>query len=266
MHVILCNQGFTHVISVVGNDLLRLQPAMIEAAIETGVKHFYPSEWNSDISQKEIYSMRYFRDKQVTRSHLAAKAKEHKDFHYTLFITGIFTEWSILEFYGFDDEKLHVTTYGKPEARVGVTSIPEFVSSFTSVLRSTNFDSIARYTVSSLLLPFTPTGVSGSERTIRVTGTSTTFQGLVDSLGEAKNTTYEVDYLPVEEASRMEEQARLDGNDLSEMMWSIKPLVASGFGVADGNGSRLDNDLFDFTPETITETFSRMFKQKTKLS
>lgn len=133
-------------------------------------------------------------------------------------------------------------------------------------MHSTNFDSIARYTVSSLLLPFTPTGVSGSERTIRVTGTSTTFQGLVDSLGEAKNTTYEVDYLPVEEASRMEEQARLDGNDLSEMMWSIKPLVASGFGVADGNGSRLDNDLFDFTPETITETFSRMFKQKTKLS
>jgi hypothetical protein len=42
--------------------------------------------------------MRYFRDKQVTRSHLAATAKAHPEFKYTLFITGIFTEWSVLEF------------------------------------------------------------------------------------------------------------------------------------------------------------------------
>jgi hypothetical protein len=100
---------------------------MIEAAIAAGVTHFYPSEWNSDISQKGIYSMRYFRDKQVTRSHLAAKAKEFPDFKYTLFVTGIFTEWSALEFYGFDHENLKVETYGRPDASVGVTSIPEFV-------------------------------------------------------------------------------------------------------------------------------------------
>jgi hypothetical protein len=124
----LTSEGFTHVISVVGNDVLRLQPAMIEAAIAAGVRHFYPSEWNSDISQKEIYSLRYFRDKQVVRSHLAAKAIEHPDLRYTIFITGIFTEWSVLEFYGFDHKKLEVTAYGKPDARVGVTSIPEFVS------------------------------------------------------------------------------------------------------------------------------------------
>jgi hypothetical protein len=55
--------GFTHVISVVGNPILRLQPAMIQAAVSAGVTHFYPSEWNSDISQREIYSIRYFRDK-----------------------------------------------------------------------------------------------------------------------------------------------------------------------------------------------------------
>jgi len=42
---------------------MRLQPAMIDAAIRAGVPHVYASEWNSDISQKEIYNMRYFRDK-----------------------------------------------------------------------------------------------------------------------------------------------------------------------------------------------------------
>jgi hypothetical protein len=82
---------------------------------------------------------------------------------------------------------------------------------------------------------------------------------LVDALGTAKGVKYKVHYLPPAEAAVNEEQARLAGNELSEMMWSIRPLVASGFGVADGAGSMLDNGLFDFTPETIDETFRRVY-------
>jgi hypothetical protein len=104
---------------------MRQQPEMIDAAIGGGVTHLYPSEWNSDISQKELAGMRYFQDKQLTRSHLAGKAKEYPNFKYTLFITGIFTEWTFLEFYGFDHEKLEVAVYGKPDAQVGMTAIPE---------------------------------------------------------------------------------------------------------------------------------------------
>ena len=122
------------------------------------------------------------------------------------------------------------------------------------------FDSIARYTVSSLLLPFQATAASGSERTIRVGGTSTTFQNLVDSLGIARGVKYKTQYLPPAEAAVKEEQARLVGDEHAEMMWSIKPLIASGFGVADGAGAKLDNGLFDFTPETMNETFKRMYK------
>jgi hypothetical protein len=55
-----------------------------------------------------------------------------------------------------------------------------------------------------------------------------------------------------------EEQVRLEGNELSEMMWSIRPLVSSGYGVADGEGTALDNGLFDFTPERMDETFTRI--------
>ena len=100
---------------------------MIDAAIAGGVTHFYPSEWNSDISRKEISDLRYFQDKQFTRAHLAAKAKENPDFRYTLFLTGIFTEWTFLEFYGFDHVTSEVFVYGKPDAQVGMTSIPEYV-------------------------------------------------------------------------------------------------------------------------------------------
>ncbi|OCL11537.1 NAD(P)-binding protein [Glonium stellatum] len=238
-------KGFSHVISTVGNSIMRLQPGMIEAAIIGGVQHFYPSEWNSDISQKAIYGLRYFRDKQVTRDHLVAKAKGVPGFRYTIFITGIFTEWSVLEFYGFDHKKHTVKVYGKPDARVGLTSIPD----------------IARYTVDSLLIPFEATGRDGAERVIRVGGEITTFQRVVDLLGEARDVKYSVTYVDPSEAITKEEEARLNGDEEAQMAWSIVPLISSGFGVPDGiPGSKLDNDRFSFIPEKVHETFQRVYK------
>ena len=236
--------GFTHVISAVGNALMKLQPAMIDAAIVAGVTHFYASEWNSDISQKEIYNMRYFRDKQMVRAHLGARAKDNPDFKYTLFITGIFTEWSTLELYGFDHENATAAIYGKPDASVGVTSIPD----------------VARYTVESLLIPFKSTSSTNpSERTTRVQGSAQPFSTLVDALGKARCRQYKVTYQDPVGAAGEQEKARLAGDELGEMMWSIRPLVASGYGIADGNGE-LDNDLFGFWPETVEETFQRIYK------
>jgi hypothetical protein len=121
--------------------------------------------------------------------------------------------------------------------------------------------SIAHYTISSLLLPFKTTDPSGAERTIRVQATKTTFQELVNALGAAKGVKYTTHYLPPEEAVTKEKQAKREGDELGEVMWSIRPLVASGFGVADGApGSKLDNGLFDFVPETMEETLERLFK------
>ena len=179
--------------------------------------------------------MRYVRDKQVTRSHLAATAKAHPEFKYTLIITGIFTEWSVLEFYGFDHEKNRVEVYGEPDARVGVTSIPEYVSCLRFLLQVDEIlildDSIAHYTVSSVLIPFQPTKAFGSatERTIRVQGSTCTFQGLVDALGAARGVKYETQYLDPTDAKEKEELARIAGDEEVEMQWSIRPLIASGF-------------------------------------
>jgi hypothetical protein len=61
------------------------------------------------------------------------------------------------------------------------------------------------------------------------------------------------------EAKEREEQARVEGDEEAEIMWSIRPLIASGFGVADGEGRELDNGLFDFRAETMEETFKRVY-------
>ncbi|KIX92229.1 uncharacterized protein Z520_12110 [Fonsecaea multimorphosa CBS 102226] len=234
-------QGFTHVISAVGNPLMILQPAMVEVAVSAGVKHFYASEWNSDISQPQIQNWRYFRDKQATRSYLRAKAAREPGFQYTLMVTGIFTEWALDEFYGVDHEKLTAKLYGQPGRRVGVTSIPD----------------IARYTIDSLRIPF-----EGPGRTLRVQGWTGKVEDLIGALEQVRGVKYQISWLDVSVAKELEEQARVNEDDLSEMMFNIKPLVVSGYGVADGVG-KLDNGLFDFKPETAQETFARVFKTQT---
>ena len=102
-----------------------------------------------------------------------------------------------------------------------------------------NQNSIAHYTVSSLLIPFEANTHSGSERTIRVQATRTTFQELVDALGAAKGVKYATHYLPVEEAVAKEKQAKQDGDELGEVMWSSKK-----------------HRLFDFTLPALTHVSS----------
>lgn len=216
---------------------MALQPAMIESAISAGVGHFYASEWNSDIAQKEIQNMRYFRDKQTTRAYLRAKAAENPGFQYTLMVTGIFSEWSLDEFYGFDHKAFTARIYGQPGKRVGVTSIPD----------------IARYTIDSLRIKF-----EGSGRTLRVQGWTGKLEDLIGELEAARGQKYRVTWADVAEAHEKEEQARVNGEDWPEMMYSIKTLLASGHGLADGVG-KLDNGLFDFEPEQPRETFERVF-------
>jgi hypothetical protein len=106
---------------------MKLQPGMIEAAIAGGVRHFYPSEFGGDIFVGDFWQNRYFRDKVVTRDHLAAKAKEHPDFRYTLVLTGPFTEYAVSSFNGIDFEKHTVEPYGKPGAQLSVTAMAECV-------------------------------------------------------------------------------------------------------------------------------------------
>ncbi|KAH8900850.1 NAD(P)-binding protein [Thozetella sp. PMI_491] len=230
--------GYDTVVSLAGNAIMRLQPAMIDAAIAGGVKHFYPSEYGSDVGQEALKDLRYFRDKRVVRDHLVAAARAHPNFRYTLMLTGPFTEWTIDKLYGVYQDEKRVETYGRPDAPIDVTSIPD----------------ISRYTVLSILLPFT----SGQQkREIRVVGEHTTFQNLIDVLGDVEGVKYQAKYLPASEALAEQEKARKAENEAAEMTWSLRTLGAGGYAIVPGP---LDNDSFDFKPESVRETFERVFR------
>ncbi|KAJ7739960.1 hypothetical protein B0H14DRAFT_3609853 [Mycena olivaceomarginata] len=224
-----------------GNAAMKLQPGMIEAAIAGGVRHFYPSEFGGDISVGDFWQNRYFRDKVVTRDHLAAKAKEHPDFRYTLVLTGPFTEYAVSSFNGIDFEKHTVEPYGKPGAQLSVTAMAD----------------VMRYIVGSILIPFDG---SKNVREFRVPGKARlTWETLVEYLGEVQGVEYKLTYLDPREAAAKQEEARKSGNEDEEVFWAGKSVMLNGSGLIPGP---LDNAKFSFTPETAKETIKRLFGKK----
>ena len=107
----------------------------------------------------------------------------------------------------------------------------------------------------SILIPHEP---SRQKREIRVSGQRTTFQELIDILGEIEGQKYETTYLPVEEALSEQEKARKAENEEEEMTWSLRTLGASGFAIVP---DPLDNSRFDFKSESVRETFKRVFQK-----
>ncbi|KAJ7456747.1 hypothetical protein B0H11DRAFT_2160926 [Mycena galericulata] len=230
--------GFDVVVSLAGNAAMKLQPGMIEAAIAGGVRHFYPSEYGGDISVGEFWNNRYFRDKVVTRDHLAAKAKEVPGFRYTLVLTGPFTEYAVSSFNGIDFEKHTVEPYGKPGAELSVTAMAD----------------VMKYIVESILIPFD----SGKNvREFRVPGQRhVTWEKLIQYLGEVQGVKYKLTYFDPLEAAAKQEAARKVGNEDEEVFWAGKTVMLNGSGLIP---EPLDTDKFSFAPETARDTIRRLF-------
>lgn len=226
-------KGFDTVISLVGNTLLKLQPAMIDQAIAAGVTQFYPSEYGSDLAQKQFFAHRYFRSKLDTRAHLARRARENPNFKYTLFMNGFFTEYAA---YFVDAEKKAVTAYGSPDAPTSLTSVKD----------------ITRMVVQSFLLPYT----TGQKREIHVSGSRQTFKELMDTLARVQGVSYSYEFRdPAEMLEKQIEAWQQDDED-KEYQWALMTLAATGRAQV---GEKLDNELFGFVPETVEETFARLF-------
>ncbi|KAL7954974.1 hypothetical protein V8C34DRAFT_292935 [Trichoderma compactum] len=234
-----CYRGYDIAISLAGNTIMRLQPAMIDAAVAGGVTHFYPSEFGSDTASDALKDFRYFQDKRMTRYHCVATAKLHPQFKYTCMLTAPFTEWTILPFHGVDRTAKKVVAYGTKDMPMDVTSLKDTV----------------RYTVASTLLPLAE---GQQKREIRVVGERTTFQRIIDTLAEIEGCEYETVYVPVEGALEKMDAARKAEDEEAELEWSARGLLNSGSAIVDGP---YDNERLDSIPaETVKQTFERILR------
>lgn len=89
-------RGQDAVVSGVGfnNGALRSQYRVIDAAVEAGVRHFFPSEYGFDNGDpKSRWLSPVFKEKGEVADYLAEKAKQHPGFSWTAVATGIWVEW-----------------------------------------------------------------------------------------------------------------------------------------------------------------------------
>ncbi|KAJ6485236.1 hypothetical protein DFH09DRAFT_1210809 [Mycena vulgaris] len=160
---------------------------------------------------------------------------------YTLLMTGPFTEYAVSSFNGIDFEKHTVEPYGKPGAELSVTAMAD----------------VMRYIVESILIPFDS---SKNVRELRVPGEAhTTWEKLMEYLGEVQGVEYKIAYLDPREAALKQEEARKGGNEDEEVFWAGKSVMLNGSGLIP---EPLDKGKFSFTPETAKETIQRLFGKK----
>ena len=104
----------------------------------------------------------------------------------------------------------------------------------------------------SFLLPYT----TGQKREIHVSGSRQTFKELMDTLARVQGVSYSYEFRdPMEMLEKQIEAWQQDDED-KEYQWALMTLAATGRAQV---GEKLDNELFGFVPETVEETFVRLF-------
>ncbi|OAP62392.1 hypothetical protein AYL99_04595 [Fonsecaea erecta] len=233
-------EGFDCVLSFLGNHGLYLQPTIIDAAIEAGVRHFYPSEYGADITHGQNWTQRYYKYKVLTREHLEARARDTADLGWTYYLLGRLTEWSIISHFGFDNKNAKANIYGTAAGRQSLIGAADS----------------ARYLVETLKEPLSPKA-KGNRRTYRISGTNITYAEIFEILERVTGRQYDVTYLDVESAQHEEAQSKTAGDVDAELAASHKLIQGR-------EGTLLprpwDNDRFPLIhPKGVEETLREAF-------
>ncbi|UKZ60125.1 uncharacterized protein TrAtP1_001410 [Trichoderma atroviride] len=235
--------GFDCVLMPLGNHAIKYQPSIIDTGIKAGVRHFYTSEWGADLTAGSNWTQRYYRDKVLTREHLAKRGRDADtpDLGWTYINLGRLTEWSIIKHFGIDNANHTASIFGTPEGRQSLLSTADAIA----------------YTIETLRHPFS-VAENGHRRTYRFHGGSPTWKEIFDDLEAITGHKYSVTYLDVETAVEKEARAKeLGGVDLE---------LEASHQLIQGRGGTLlpepfDNDLFpNIHPEPVHSVFEKSFK------
>jgi hypothetical protein len=196
-------KGFDCVLSFLGNHGLHLQPAIIDAAIAAGVRHFYPSEYGADITVGANKTQRYYKYKVMTRDHLEKKTEDAPDLGWTLHVLGRLTEWAPLSHFGIDNANARAKIYGTENGRQSLISAADSAKFLVESLRYEESNAPSR-------------------RTLRLSGSTVTYKEIFEILERVTGRKYEVTYLDVESAIEEERRAKEAGNVDAELSASHK--------------------------------------------
>jgi len=215
-------RGFEVVMMPLGNSGNFLQPQIIDTAIKAGIRHFYPSEFGGDITVGDNWNQRYYRDKVLTREYLQkcnSELRQHGDgIGWSLVCIGRFMEWSITPYFGWDHINHTAEIYGDENGRQSLIALDELVYHQDLIFKiQTNVhDSVAAFTVLTLLDPFDVEDSRSCQRTYRFAQSSPTWKELFGIMEKVTGHPYRVTYRPVSEAQELQRRAKEMGDEKLE--------------------------------------------------
>ena len=222
---------------------MKLQPAIIDAALSSGIREFFPSEYGSDMSQGAYLTNRYFRDKHLTRSHLEKAIKSNRDFNYTLVMVGGFMEFAAGELFGIDSKKHPFTFYGNPEKQESLTATAD----------------VAKIIVASTLLPKSPTQI----RQFRAPTGLYSWSEIIATISAAQGVEYECAYHSVEDARALQAKFAENGDVDQELAFSLKAIM--GDPEQTGVPKPWDDGNFKWERDSLETVMKHLFSAESTL-
>lgn len=216
---------------------MKLQPAIIDVAISAGVREFYPSEYGSDIAQGAYLTNRYFRDKHLTRTHLAKVISSNRNFNYTLVMVGGFMEFATKDLFGINTKEHKFTFYGQPEKEEPLTATAD----------------VAKIIVASTLLPKSPTQI----REFRAPTGLYPWSEIIATISAAQGVEYKCTFHSVEQAEALQATFAAKGDVEQELAFSLKAIM--GDLKQTGVPKPWDNGMFDWERQSLETAMKHLF-------
>ncbi|KAK5727759.1 hypothetical protein LTR17_012521 [Elasticomyces elasticus] len=108
------------------------QPALIDAAIEAGVKHYIPSEFGSNTSgNSRVAALPVFAGKIATQEYL----KQQSKINWTVIVNGFFFDWAISKGMVVNLDGGTTKLYGDPDAKHSLSLISDIGKAVVGVLQ-----------------------------------------------------------------------------------------------------------------------------------
>jgi NmrA-like family len=128
-------QGIDAIVSLLNGPGLDFQPAIVEAAIETGVSRFLPSEFGANTFNPQAAEIPIFKGKVAFQEYLKAKVDQNPTFSYSLIIHGPLFDICLSEGLLCDVKNRQMTIYDGGDNRFSTTCVTDLGTVVSGVLK-----------------------------------------------------------------------------------------------------------------------------------
>ncbi|OKL64152.1 hypothetical protein UA08_00333 [Talaromyces atroroseus] len=128
-------QGIDAVVSLLNGPGLDFQPAIVEAAIETGVSRFLPSEFGANTFSPKAAEIPIFKGKIAFQKYLKTKVDQNPTLSYSLIIHGPLFDFCLAQGLLCDLKNRQMTVYDGGDNRFSTTCITDLGTVVSGVLK-----------------------------------------------------------------------------------------------------------------------------------